>query len=93
MGLQSRLSHHQLWVREGDKPKIGANHFSARVQVGHVDGPDAGAGADVEDAVRVRDGRQVQLPVGEVEHDFVVQIEPFFPPPPLSANGKYWVHE
>ena len=51
---------------------VGADHGGPRVLVRHLHGPDAGAGADVEDLLRGGgEGREVQAAGGE-EHHFVV---------------------
>ena len=44
-----------------DGREVDAEHLGGRVGVAHLDGPDAGAGAEVDDVLRVvADGRKVQ---------------------------------
>nr|POF26254.1 hypothetical protein CFP56_22403 [Quercus suber] len=43
--------------------QVGAEHLGVGVLVGHVQGPDAGAGAQVEDLLGVLEGAEVQLAV------------------------------
>lgn len=49
---------------------VGANDLGGGKLVGHVDGPDAGAGADIEDLLGVFERRGVELVV--VDHEGVV---------------------
>jgi hypothetical protein len=59
-------------------PEIHSDHIGAGIIIGCVDGPDSGAGADIE--VRRRpgsDGRFVEVS-NEPERDFVVEIFFFF---------------
>ena len=48
--------------------QVDAQDLSGGIDVGEVDAPDAAAGADVEHAVRVVDGGQMQLAVVQNVH-------------------------
>jgi len=62
-------------VREIYLPYIRAYDFRHRVRVGHVDGPDPRARADIEDALRVVQRRFVELSGHYFEEDLMVEIE------------------
>lgn len=56
-------------------PEIRPSDFGAGIAVGHVDGPDAGARADVKDAVGRVQGRQMMLVVHQLQQNLVVQVQ------------------
>jgi hypothetical protein len=59
-----------------DGREVGAQDIAARVFVGEVNGPDSGAGANVEDALELRgDGRVVQLAAQDQQEDVVQQVQ------------------
>ena len=55
-------------------PKIGADDAGSGIAVCHINGPDAGAGADVEDVFGLTDRRAVQPAVHQAEDDLMVQV-------------------
>ena len=57
-------------------PEIGADDAGRGILVCHVDGPDAGAGANVEDLLGFAERRAVQLAVHQAEDDLMVQVQP-----------------
>ena len=57
-------------------PKIGADDAGSGIAVCHINGPDAGAGADVEDVFGLTDRCAVQLAIHQAEDDLMVQIQP-----------------
>lgn len=48
---------------EGAAPQVRAGDFSHGVAVCHVDGPNPGTGADVDDALGVAEGGEVEFAV------------------------------
>jgi hypothetical protein len=57
-----------------DRGDIRPDYFGAGVLVCHVDAPDSGSGADVEDALWVRSDRGVEEAVAHsAQEDFVVE--------------------
>lgn len=58
-----------------DGRQVGAGDGGGGILVGHVDGPDAGAGAAVEDGAGVLQGREVQLLVERQEVHVVGKVE------------------
>lgn len=57
-----------------DGAQIRAEDLRCRVPVGELDGPDARACADVEDAVRIGDGGEAELVVEDAQGDGVLEI-------------------
>jgi len=93
-------------ARPTHAPQIDARNLRPGPPVGHIDSPRAGAGADVEDGLRVLDGRFVQLLVEDAEDELVVDIHPArctrgstrfrhrpaaYPPVPLPVVGRHVV--
>lgn len=66
---------HAVWRHPHglDGADVGADDLGGRVGVGHVDGPDAGAGADVEDSGGRLGERRLEQPVAEDHGDEVVR--------------------
>ena len=57
--------------------EVGADDGGGREEVGHVDGPDAGAGADVEDPFGFVQGCVVDSSAVDAFDEFVLQVETF----------------
>ncbi|KAK1446696.1 hypothetical protein CCUS01_12223 [Colletotrichum cuscutae] len=57
-----------------DGAQVRAEDLRCRVPVGELDGPDAGACADVEDAVGVGDGGEAELVVEDAQGDGVLEV-------------------
>jgi len=57
-----------------DAPEVCPDHLRRGVPVCHIDRPDSGAGADIEDALWVFDWGFMQV-LDELEEDLVVEVE------------------
>lgn len=56
--------------------QIRAYHLRHGVFIRHIDRPYPRPCANIEDLVRFRDWRKMQLPVEDVQEDLVVQVQP-----------------
>lgn len=56
-------------------PEISSDNLRRRILLGHINRPDSGSSANVKDAVRGEQRRNVQFPSQEAEHDLVMEVE------------------